>query len=117
MRRVSTATCTSGDPVSPSCVRCSSMISSFCTATANFFFLLFVHFSHVQPVRLFMLPHASNSIVHRGEPANGLKRSLQRGLCPLCISYQRVSTSTSCSRSQPNARFAEGRYPARRLPE
>src|SRR5215212_2816582 len=45
MRRVSTATCTSGDPVSPSCFWCSRMISSLCSTTANFFFLLFAHFS------------------------------------------------------------------------
>src|SRR5215218_11200404 len=49
MRRVRTATCTSGDPVSPSCVRCSSMIFSLCSTTANFFFLLFIHFSLFNP--------------------------------------------------------------------
>src|SRR5215210_5800897 len=62
MRRVSTATCTSGDPVSPSCVRFSWIISAFCSATANFFFLLFVHFSIISPIRLFMLPHAMHRI-------------------------------------------------------
>src|ERR687897_514823 len=62
MRRVSTATCTSGDPVSPSCVRFSRMISAFCSATANFSFLLFVFIYIVSPIQLLMLPHAIDSI-------------------------------------------------------
>src|SRR5918998_3889810 len=61
MRRVSTATCTSGDPVSPSWVRCSRIVSTLFSTTANFFFLLF--FSVSQPVQRHMLPHAANRIV------------------------------------------------------
>src|SRR5918998_2432656 len=61
MRRVSTATCTCGDPVSPSWVRCSRIVSSLFSTTANFFFLLF--FSLSQPVQRHMLPHAPYTIV------------------------------------------------------
>src|SRR5215203_850012 len=60
MRRVRTATCTSGDPVSPSCVRFSCIISAFCSATANFSFLLFIFFSAVSPIQPLMLPHVTN---------------------------------------------------------
>src|SRR5215210_2506000 len=71
MRRVSTATCTSGDPVSPSCVRCSWIVSVFCSATANFFFLLFVHVRIIRPIQSLMLPHASLSIGCCSLPENG----------------------------------------------
>src|SRR5215207_3550334 len=67
MRRVSTATCTSGEPVSPSWARCSWIISSLFSTTANFFFLLFfsVLFLRLssQSIQSHMLPHASKGIV------------------------------------------------------
>src|SRR3954447_15162392 len=58
MRVVSTATWTSGDPVSPSLVAYSRIISSLFSTTANFSLLLFVLLLS-QPVSLvtYMLPH------------------------------------------------------------
>src|SRR3712207_3446294 len=71
MRRVSTATCTSGDPVSPACGRFSRIVSSCCSTTANLFFRLFIFFYLIRPVRSFMLPHASHRIVRCNRLGNG----------------------------------------------